>query len=68
MSQKIKSAWEYLQSLADVDGDCIMLAFSVVVMWKILHVGLNASDAAAYASAIGAFAYSNTGGKGPRQS
>jgi hypothetical protein len=64
---KFKAAWEYVQGLLDLNGDVVMLVFSGAVMWKILHVGLNPSDAAAYASAVACFAYSNTG-KGPRNS
>lgn len=60
---KIKGAWDYLQSLLDIDGDVIMLGFTAAVIWKILHGGLGASDAAAYASAVGCFAYSNKGTK-----
>lgn len=62
---KFKAAWEYIQGLLDINGDVVMLAFSAAIIWKILHHGLNGSDAAAYASAIGCFAYSN---KGPKQS
>lgn len=40
-----------------------MLAFTGAVIYKILHGGLGASDAAAYASAVTCFAYSNTGRK-----
>lgn len=61
-----KFYWEYVQGLLDVNGDVIMLMFSAAVVFKILKVGLNPSDAAAYASAITAFAYSNKGG--PKQS
>ena len=63
---KFKQYWDYIQSLLDIDGDVIMLFFTVAVVYKILHVGMNASDAAAYASAVACFAYSNKGG--PKQS
>lgn len=65
MKLKIKAGWDYIQSLLDIDGDVVLLAFTGAVIFKILHGGLNASDAAAYASAIGAFAYSNVNG-GPK--
>lgn len=61
--ETIKLYWDYLQSLLDLDGDVVMLAFTAAVVYKILHGGLNASDAAAYASAVGCFAYSNKGPK-----
>lgn len=47
----------------DVDGDCIMLVFSLAVVWKILHGGLNGADAMAFGSAVTSFAYSNKGPK-----
>jgi len=58
---RIKQIWDYIQSLLDVDGDVVMLAFTAAVIWKILHKGMNPSDAAAYGSAIACFAYSNKG-------
>lgn len=61
MSAKVKQWWDYIQSLLDIDGDVIMLIFTLAVVWKLLHAGLKTSDAAAYASAIGCFAYSNKG-------
>lgn len=51
--------WEWAQSLFDIDGDLWMGAFTLIVLWKILHGGLGEWDAAAYASAVAAFAYSN---------
>ncbi len=54
------AVWEWLQDRLDVSGDTVMLAFTAAVIYKILYHGLNPSDAAAYASAIGAFSYSNT--------
>jgi hypothetical protein len=63
MLDKIKLYWDWVQSMLDIDGDVVMLAFTGAVIFKILRHGLNASDAAAYASAIGCFAYSNKGGK-----
>jgi len=56
--------WEYLQKFLDIDGDAALAIFTGAVIWKILHGGLNMSDAAAYSSAIGAFAVSNI--KGPK--
>lgn len=64
MKEKFKVYWDYIQSLLDIDGDVVMLAFTAAIIHKILHHGLNPSDAAAYASAIGCFAYSNRGPKG----
>jgi hypothetical protein len=68
--QSIKKYWEYIQDLLDVRGDVIMMAFSSAMIFRVLwssfgHAPLGPSEAAAYASAIGAFAYSN---KGPKQS
>lgn len=65
MRTKIKDYWDYIQSLFDIDGDTIMFFFSVVIMWTIWNHNLNSSGAAAYASAIGCFAYSNKGGGKP---
>lgn len=60
----LKTYWDYIQGLLDIDGDVVMLGFTAAIVYKILHHGLNPSDAAAYASAIGCFAYSNKGPKG----
>ena len=60
---KLKAYWDYIQSLLDIDGDVVMLGFTGAIIFKILHHGLNPSDAAAYASAISCFAYSNRGPK-----
>lgn len=70
MLDKIKQTWEYLQDLADVRGDCIMLAYSSAMIARTMlaafgHAPLGAAEAAAYGSAIAAFAYSN---KGPKHS
>lgn len=64
---KIKELWNYVQDLLDVRGDVIMLAMSSVFIMRVAMAafgkpGLNASEAAMYASAIAAFSYSNTGG------
>lgn len=61
--EQLKAGWDYIQGILDIDGDVVMLAFTAAVVYKILHGGLNASDAAAYASAVGCFAYSNKGPK-----
>lgn len=61
--EQLKAGWDYVQSLLDIDGDVVMLAFTAAIIWKVLHGGINASDAAAYASAVGCFAYSNKGTK-----
>lgn len=61
--EQLKSGWDYLQGLLDLDGDVVMLAFTAAVIWKILHGGLNVSDSAAYASAVTCFAWSNKGTK-----
>lgn len=63
MKNTIKLWWDWLQSLLDIDGDVVLLAFSAVVMWAIVKGVLNTAGAAAYASAVGAFAYSNRGPK-----
>lgn len=63
MSLKVKWWWDWIQSLFDLDGDMIMAIFSIAIIYKIVAHGLNCSDAAAYASAITCFAYSNKGGK-----
>lgn len=59
MAYKIKAWWDYIQLLLDIDGDCWLGLFTLVVVYKVAHGGLNISDAAAYGSAVGAFAYSN---------
>lgn len=61
----LKDWWDHIQSFLDIDGDIWLGAFTIAIIWKILHSGLLMPDAMAYGSAIAAFAYSN---KGPRQS
>lgn len=66
MYLKIKRFWDRLQVLLDVRGDCIMLFLSLIFGVRVIGVmqgfpPLTASEAAFYASAIGAFAYSNKG-------
>jgi hypothetical protein len=65
MRENIKAWWDYIQSLFDIDGDMIMAIFTSAIVYKIVSHGLNASDAAAYASAISCFAYSNKSGGKP---
>jgi hypothetical protein len=57
---KFKQIWDYIQSLFDIDGDMIMAIFTLAIVWKIVHPGLNMADATAYGSAIAVFGYSNT--------
>jgi hypothetical protein len=59
--------WNQLQTWLDVRGDVVMLVISGAYAFRIIyaafgHVALNPSEAAVYASAIGAFAWSNKGG------
>lgn len=68
MGEKFKAIWSYIQDLLDVRGDVIMLAFSSAMIFRVVlsafgHAALGPSEAAVYASAIGAFAYSNKGPK-----
>lgn len=63
MKEQIKAYWDYLQSLLDIDGDVVMLGFTGAVIYKMLYRTLTPSDAAVYASAVSAFAYSNKGTK-----
>lgn len=60
MITKLKAAWDTLQSFFDLDGDFVMCLYTGAIVYKTLHAGLNPSDAAAYAAAVGAFGYSNT--------
>jgi hypothetical protein len=66
MGDKIKQVWDYIQSFLDVRGDVVMLFMSIAFVLRVLAVlkgypGLNPSESALYASAIGAFAWSNKG-------
>lgn len=63
MRDKIKDWWEYIQNLLDVNGDVVMLVFTSAVIYKLVQQGLSPSDAAAYGTAVGCFAYSNKGKK-----
>ena len=67
MGDKLKQLWNYIQDLMDVRGDVIMMAMTSAFIFRVVyaawstHPGLNASEAAMYASAIASFAYSNKG-------
>jgi len=61
MKEIIKSYWEYIQDLLDVNGDVLMLLFTLVIIYKVAHGGLTSSDAMVYGSAVGCFAWSNKG-------
>lgn len=56
---QLKGWWDYIQTLLDIDGDVVMLGFTGAVIYKLLYRTLTPSDAAVYASAVTAFAYSN---------
>ena len=63
----MKDFWDKLQSYLDIDGDIWMGLFTGFILWRIAAVlhgasPLNNPEAAVYASAVGAFAYSNHGG------
>lgn len=55
--------WKEVQEFLDVDGDTVMLGYTVAIVYKTLHGGLNPSDAAAYATAVGMFGYSKAAQK-----
>ncbi len=69
MGEKIKQIWAYIQDLADVRGDTIMAAMSVVFIARVAasawakYPSITASEAAFYSAAIASFAYSNKGPK-----
>jgi len=68
MLEKIKAKWDYIQFLLDIDGDVWMGAFTTVILVRIGlvltgHNPVTNSEAACYASAVTAFAYSNRGPK-----
>lgn len=66
---KLQAIWDKVQDLLDVRGDVVMLAISSAFILRIVaalspkFAPINASEAAFYASAIGAFAWSNKGPK-----
>lgn len=54
----VLDVWKKVQEFLDVDGDTVMLGYTVAIVYKTLHGGLNPSDAAAYATAVAMFGYS----------
>ena len=59
--------WNRIQDFLDVSGDVWMGLFTALILVRIICVlkgsqQLNSSEAAAYGSAVVAFAYSNRGG------
>jgi hypothetical protein len=63
---KIKVYWDWIQSLFDIDGDIWMGVFTAIILVRLVYVlkggpALSTSESAVYASAVGAFAYSNKG-------
>jgi len=67
--EQFKAYWDYLQSICDIDGDVWMGLFTAFILLRIIGVPLfhwvplTASESAAYGTAVGAFAYTNKGGK-----
>lgn len=67
--EQFKLAWDYVQSLFDIDGDIWLGLFTAFILARVIGVPLwhwaplTGSEAAAYGSAIGSFAYSNRGPK-----
>lgn len=61
--EQLKQLWDYAQSILDIKGDVVMLGYTTAIVYKTLHGGLNPSDAAAYASAVGIFGYSKAATK-----
>lgn len=64
----LKAWWDYIQGLLDIDGDVWMGLYTLVIVVRLGlaafgHAPINGAEAAAYGSAIGAFAYSNKGPK-----
>lgn len=59
----INGYWKFIQRILDIDGDVVMLGYTVAVIYKTLHGGLNPSDAAAYSAAVGIFGYSKAAQK-----
>ena len=72
MYYKLQEIWEKCQDFLDINGDVWMSFFTAAMIFRIVSSkfgapALTAAEAAAYASAVTAFAYSNKGG-GPKQS
>ncbi len=68
MRNKLKQLWEDAQKVIDLHGDTWLGMFTALVLLRILlvlsgHTPLTMSEATAYSSAVGAFAYSNRGPK-----
>jgi hypothetical protein len=66
--EQLKKNWDYIQSLLDIDGDVWMGLFTLIILARLVLVCkgcavLTTAEAATYASAVGAFAYSNRGPK-----
>lgn len=71
MIDKLMIGWEKIQDFLDISGDCWMGALTATAIFRVIyaafgHVAVTAPEAAIYASAVTAFAYSNKGG--PKQS
>jgi hypothetical protein len=66
---KFKAWWDSVQALLDIDGDVWMGLFTGFILFRLIGVPLwhwpplTGSEAGTYASAVGAFAYSNRGPK-----
>lgn len=66
MLEKIQYYWDKVQDLFDISGDLWMGIFTAIILVRLVYVlkggkPLSTSEAAVYASAVGAFAYSNKG-------
>jgi hypothetical protein len=64
----IQDIWNRVQEFLDISGDCWMGALTATAIFRVIyaafgHVPVNAAEAAVYASAVTAFAYSNKGPK-----
>ena len=60
----IRAFWDYIQGLADIKGGPLLAGMTIVFVARVAlsafgHPGLNASEAAVYASAMGALAVTN---------
>lgn len=64
LAAKVKQVWLYLQDLANVKGGPLLALMTLVYIGRVImsakgYPGLNASEAAVYASAMGALAVTN---------
>lgn len=64
--EQAKAWWDWVQSMFDIDGDVWLGLFTAAIVFRLVysafgHVPITGAEAAAYGSAIGSFAYSNTG-------